>query len=75
MTREPGPAEHPAHVAFVQGPHGCIGLHLARLETTMAVNVVLDLLPSLTLDSVASTAPTGLIFCKPEAVWATWQCS
>ena len=27
------------------------------------------------LDRVASTAPSGLIFRKPEAVWATWQSS
>lgn len=60
------------HVTFVQGPHGCIGLHLARLETAMAVEAVLDQLPDIKLDSEASTAPAGLIFRKPAAVVATW---
>lgn len=61
------------HVTFVQGPHGCIGLHLARLETHAAVEAVLDVLPEgITLDHANSEAPTGLIFRKPASVTATW---
>ena len=60
------------HVSFVQGPHGCIGLHLARLETTKALEAILDGLPALKLDGASSTAPTGLIFRKPDAVYAEW---
>ncbi len=60
------------HLAFVQGPHGCIGLHLARLETHAAVTAVLDRLPDLRLDAAASSAPTGLIFRKPASVVASW---
>ncbi len=60
------------HVTFVQGPHGCLGLHLARLETMAAVGAVLDRLPDLRLDADASAAPVGLIFRKPPAVVATW---
>jgi len=61
------------HVTFVQGPHGCIGLHLARLETHTAVNAVLDRLHELSLDSSASSAPSGLIFRKPASVTAFWS--
>jgi cytochrome P450 len=38
------------HVAFADGPHRCLGEHLARLETTVAMNAVLDRLPDLRLD-------------------------
>ena len=38
------------HVTFGWGPHMCIGMHLARMETTVALNAVLDRLPGLRLD-------------------------
>ena len=38
------------HVAFGFGPHMCLGMHLARMETRVAMNVVLDRLPNLRLD-------------------------
>jgi hypothetical protein len=60
------------HVTFVQGPHACIGLHLARLETVAAVNAVLDGCPDLVLGTEASTAPSGLIFRKPDRLVASW---
>lgn len=63
---------HRQHVTFVQGPHGCLGIHLARLETTAALTAVLDQLPDLQLDPAHSTAPEGLIFRKPAAVTARW---
>lgn len=37
------------HLAFAEGPHRCLGEHLARLETTVAINAVLDRLPDLRL--------------------------
>lgn len=60
------------HVTFVQGPHGCLGLHLTRMETVSAINAILDAAPNMTLDETASTAPAGLIFRKPDAVVARW---
>ncbi len=60
------------HVTFVQGPHACIGLHLARLETHAGVSAVLDQLHGLRLDASASSAPSGLIFRKPASVVASW---
>lgn len=38
------------HMAFAYGPHICIGLHLARLEMSRALDVLLDRLPGLRLD-------------------------
>lgn len=62
------------HVTFVQGPHGCIGLHLARLETLAGLNAVLDVFPDdLRLDPAKSSAPSGLIFRKPPTVTATFS--
>ncbi len=79
-NRDPVVFEHPddfvidrpnvrQHVTFVQGPHGCLGLHLARLETVAAINAVLD--AGLFLDARATTPPSGLIFRKPNSVIVT----
>jgi cytochrome P450 len=38
------------HVSFGWGPHMCIGMHLARMETRIAMNAVLDRLPNLRSD-------------------------
>ena len=37
------------HIAFAHGPHMCLGMHLARLETRVLVNRVLDRLPDIAL--------------------------
>lgn len=60
------------HVAFAQGPHTCLGLHLARMETQAAVSAVLDALPGIRIDMDRSAPPAGLVFRKPGAVLATW---
>ncbi|MFW2383452.1 MAG: cytochrome P450 [Acidimicrobiales bacterium] len=58
------------HLSFVQGPHRCIGEHLARAETAAALNGVLDLASDLCLISGRSSPPSGLVFRKPAAVAA-----
>ena len=60
------------HVTFVKGPHNCLGLHLARLETTAAINAVMDAAPDLTLVAEQSVPAEGLIFRKPAAVTVNW---
>jgi cytochrome P450 len=38
------------HIGFGQGPHACLGLHLARIEMRVALGLLLDRLPNLRLD-------------------------
>lgn len=56
------------HLAFVIGPHACIGMHLARLETAAALGAVLALPDRLFLRDPAGARPTGLVFRKPPAL-------
>jgi cytochrome P450 len=60
------------HVAFAQGAHACIGLHLARLETRVALEVALARWPDLRLADGA-TPPTGVIFRKPRSLPVRWD--
>jgi hypothetical protein len=59
-------------LAFVRGPHTCLGLHLARLQTIAAVDAVLDLIPGAGLDDDFESA-RGLVFRKPATVPVTWD--
>jgi cytochrome P450 len=58
-----------AHLTFGAGPHLCLGAHLARMETTVAVNALLDRLPDMRLDaSEPMPIITGVAFRSPAAV-------
>jgi len=61
-----------AHLAFAQGPHACIGLHLARLETRSALTAVMDGWPGLAIEP-DSTPPSGVIFRKPRTLRVRWD--
>jgi cytochrome P450 len=57
------------HMAFASGPHTCLGMHLARMETTVAINAILDRLPGVRFDdSVERPQITGLMFRAPTAL-------
>jgi cytochrome P450 len=56
------------HMSFAFGPHMCLGMHLARMETTVAINAILDL-PNLRLDPAAEDIHiSGLAFRAPNAL-------
>ena len=66
-------------LAFVRGPHVCLGLHLARLQTIAAVDAVLNLLPNVHLDHASPDGgfepARGLVFRKPARVPVRWSAS
>jgi cytochrome P450 len=61
------PVQH--HLAFGTGQHQCLGMHLARLELRVGLDIILDRLPNLRLDSEAP-APVieGYAFRGPNAL-------
>jgi cytochrome P450 len=53
------------------GPHACLGLHVARLETRIALEEILDGLPGLRL--VDHAPPGGFAFRRPAAMVLAWD--
>ncbi|TWF80615.1 cytochrome P450 [Pseudonocardia hierapolitana] len=60
------------HLAFAHGPHVCLAMDLARLETLIGVRTALVELPGLALDERQPAAPSGLVFRKPQTLHARW---
>jgi len=60
------------HLAFAQGPHVCVGVHLARLEARVSVGALLRGLPGLRLDPARRSAARGLVFRKPPRLDVVW---
>ncbi len=55
-----------AHVAFAFGPHRCLGIHLAHMETRVVLETLLDRFPKLRLDPDAEDIHvTGMAFRSP----------
>ncbi|MGZ4298192.1 MAG: cytochrome P450, partial [Solirubrobacteraceae bacterium] len=61
------------HVAFAQGPHVCVGIHLARLEARTALGALLGRLPRLRLDPERPAEVRGLVFRKPQRLDVVWD--
>ncbi len=60
-------------LAFAHGPHYCLAAHLARLETRIALQRLLERLPALRLDPARPAAPQGLVFRKPPTLHVLWD--
>ena len=64
IFREPRP-----HMGFAFGRHLCLGQHLARMETRVLLEILLERLPGLRLDPEAEdTHITGMVFRSPLAL-------
>lgn len=66
--------ERKPHIGFAHGAHVCLGMHLARLESTKIFNALFDELPGLRLDP-AAPAPyvTGTMFRSPPRLDVVWD--
>ena len=54
-------------MSFAFGPHRCLGMHLARMETKVVMETLLDRLPNLKLDPAAEDVHiTGRGFRSPR---------
>jgi cytochrome P450 len=61
--------EQRQHLAFAFGPHMCLGMHLARMETRVLLERIFDRLPDLRLDPAANVPHiTGMMFRAPPAL-------
>jgi cytochrome P450 len=65
-TARPDPKPH---ISFGNGPHVCLGMHLARVEMRVALNLLLDRLPDLRLDPDADDPHIrGQVFRSPTSI-------
>jgi cytochrome P450 len=57
------------HLSFGSGPHMCLGMHLSRMETRVALDAVLERLRNLRLDGDAPRPRiVGNVFRSPDAL-------
>jgi cytochrome P450 len=70
---DPGRPRQKGHLAFAQGPHVCLGVHLARLEARTGLATLLARLPTLRSDPDRPARIEGLVFRKPAALHAKWE--
>jgi cytochrome P450 len=62
------------HMSFGFGPHMCLGMHLARMETRVAIGALLDRLPGLRLDpDVEAPYVQGSAFRSPPALYVRFD--
>ncbi len=60
------------HLSFAAGEHTCMGLHLARMETRVAVECLLDRLSDIQLITEADPHIHGQPFRSPTAMPVTF---
>lgn len=60
------------HYAFGTGRHTCIGAKLASIEAQIALRLVFERLPTLTLESADDSRPRGHEFRSPSTLRVRW---
>jgi cytochrome P450 len=69
IFRKPRP-----HMAFGFGNHICLGMHLARMESVVAMDALLDRLPGLRWDPAAEPVHVeGMVFRAPPRLPVVWD--
>jgi cytochrome P450 len=61
-----------AHIAFAGGIHMCLGMHLARLETRVMLNSLLDRVADLALVPDEDARIVGVTFRSPNKLPVTF---
>lgn len=62
------------HLAFAFGPHMCLGIHLARMETRAVLRRIFERLPNVRLDPDAPPPTiTGMTFRAPASLPVVWD--
>jgi cytochrome P450 len=65
-----------AHIGFGHGVHVCLGMHLARLEMRVALNLLFDRLPNLRLDPDGDDPHIrGQVFRSPTSLPVLFEAS
>jgi cytochrome P450 len=65
--------QHLPHISFAAGEHTCLGLHLARLETRVALDCLLNRLTNITLVTEGDPHIHGQPFRSPTALPVTFD--
>jgi cytochrome P450 len=65
--------EHMPHISFAAGEHTCLGLHLARLETRVALECLLSRLSNVNLVTDGDPHIHGQPFRSPTALPVTFD--
>jgi cytochrome P450 len=65
--------KHLPHISFAAGEHTCLGLHLARLETRVALECLLDRLTNIELITDDDPHIHGQPFRSPTAIPVTFE--
>lgn len=61
------------HITFAAGEHTCLGLHLARMETRVAIECLLNRVTNIELDTTDDPHVFGQPFRSPTAVPVTFD--
>ena len=69
---EPGRDSGNKLLSFGPGPRLCPGMHLARRQLAVALDVLMERLPQLRLRDVDAAQPRGAILRGPERLPAAW---